>query len=133
MRKQIFKIFLFTLFLPILGVILINEYSRLTINDPGFKTQGVTAINSAQNQKDQCTWICHNNTNYCKQNHVKLAQPYFKQIDLIYFGIIDSLKSTGNYGLANVVFLVILIPLLLVFLLVKILLMQSKIRLLKNQ
>jgi len=111
---------------------MINEFVRLNTIEEGYNKQGVTAINSAKKQKEKCSWICHNNTNYCKENHVKLAKPYFDKIDPIYFGIINSLKSTGNYGLANIIFLVILLPLIMYVLLAKSISMQFKIRKLKK-
>ena len=111
---------------------MINEFVRLNTIEEGYNKQVVTAINSAKKQKEKCSWICHNNTNYCKENHVKLAKPYFDKIDPIYFGIINSLKSTGNYGLANIIFLVILLPLIMYVLLAKSISMQFKIRKLKK-
>jgi hypothetical protein len=86
------------LILPFVGMILINEFVRINTNEEGFNKQEVIAINSAKKQKEKCSWVCHNDTDYCKKNHVKLVKPYFDKIDPIYFGIIDSLKSTGNYG-----------------------------------
>ena len=111
---------------------MINEFVRLNTIEEGYNKQVVTAINSAKKQKEKYSWICHNNTNYCKENHVKLAKPYFDKIDPIYFGIINSLKSTGNYGLANIIFLVILLPLIMYVLLAKSISMQFKIRKLKK-
>jgi hypothetical protein len=121
-------LYLLILFSPFLLMVTVNEYIRTTNNDVEIKIQGIKSINPANKNKDKCTWSCHNDTNYCKENHVKLAKPYFKFIDPIYFGIIHILKSTGNYGLANVVLLVILIPFLMYFFLVKSIGMQFKIR-----
>ena len=98
---------------------IINEYVRHNTTESGYSVQGVFAINTVNKEKKMCTWICHNNTTYCKVNHVKLAKPYFSLIDPIYYGIIHALKSTGSYGLANIVFLVILLPLLMFVLLIK--------------
>ena len=125
-------LFLLLILLPILGMILTNEYTRQTISEKGYQTQGLTAINPAQKLKHKCSWACHNNTNFCKQHHVKFAKPYFNKIDPIYFGIINSLQSTGNYGLANVIFLVFLFPLLMVFFFIKSLKIQGEIHQLKN-
>ena len=44
---------------------------------------------------------------------------FFMLVFPIYFGIISSLKSTGNYRLANIIFLVIGLPLIMYILLVK--------------
>ena len=82
-----------------LVMIMVNEFVRLNTNEKGYTKgkwgliQNITAINTADKLKGKCTWICHNHTNYCKKNHVKLAKPYFNKIDPIYFGIINSLKS----------------------------------------
>ena len=113
---------------------MINEFVRLNTNEKGYTKgkwgliQNITAINTADKLKEKCTWICHNDTKYCKNNHVKLAKPYFNKIDPIYFGIINSLKSTGYYGLANIIFLVIILPLIIYILLVKSISLEFKIR-----
>ena len=138
MKKQV--LYWTILILPFLGMIMINELVRLKTSEEGYNKQGkwglaiegVTAINTAKKLEEKCTWICHNNTNYCKENHVKLAKPYFDKIDPIYFGIIDSLRSTGNYGLANIIFLVIILPLIMYILLVKSISLEFKIRKLKK-
>ena len=130
MKKQV--LYWSILILPFLGMIMINELVRLKTKEEGYTKQGVTAINTAKKQKHKCTWICHEKTIYCKENHVKLAKPYFDKIDLIYFGIISSLKSTGNYRLANIIFLVIILPLIMYVLLVKSISLEFKIRKLNN-
>lgn len=117
MKKWI--LYLLILLLPFLGMIGVNEWVRSQAAEGNYKIQGVVAINSDKPLPKKCSWACHNNTQHCKSNHVKWAKPYFAQIDPIYFGIIQSLQSTGSYGLANIVFLVVLIPLTLYFLLVK--------------
>lgn len=115
-------------------MIVINEIVRINMVEKGYNHQGIIAINSAEKLKNQCTWVCHENTNYCKENHVKLVKPYFEYIDPVYFGIISSLKSTGHYGVANVLFLVVLIPMAMYLLLIKSVNLQLKIsRLKENQ
>ena len=111
---------------------MINEFVRLNTNEKGYNKQGVIAINTAKKQTNKCSWICHKNTNYCKTNHVKLVKPYFNQIDPIYFGIINSLKLTGDYISSNIIFLVILLPLIIYILLIKSIDLQFKIRKLKK-
>lgn len=138
MKKQI--LYWSILILPFLGMIMINELIRLKTNEEGYTKQGkwglpiqaITAINSGEPMKDKCTWMCHNNTNYCKDNHVKLAKPYFDKTDLIYFGIIKSLQSTGGYVSANIIILVIILPLIMYILLVKSISLEFKIRKLKK-
>ena len=132
MKKQ--ALYWSILILPFLVMIMINEFVRLNTNEKGYTKgkwgliQNITAINTADKLKEKCTWICHNDTKYCKNNHVKLAKPYFNKIDPIYFGIINSLKSTGYYGLANIIFLVIILPLIIYILLVKSISLEFKIR-----
>lgn len=121
------------LVLPFLLMIIVNESVRLkTKNDP-YSRQGITAINSAERNSEKCTWICHNDTGFCKQNHVTYLDSYFQHTDPIYFGAINLLKSTGNYGLANLIFLVILVPFLLWFFLMKSLNIQDEISTLKKR
>ena len=138
MKKQF--IYWSILIFPFLVMIMINELVRLNINEEGYTKQakggvfiqGITAINSAKKLKGKCTWICHNNTNYCKENHVKFVKPYFEKIDPIYFGIISSLKSTGGYRLSNLILFVIVLPLIMYVLLVRSISLEFKIRKLKN-
>lgn len=100
---------------PFLIMIGINEMIRPSIKEKAYVLRDITAINSAQLIKEKCSWICHNNTSYCKQHHVKLVQAYFDTTDPVYFGVIGMLKSTGDYALANIIFLVILCPLLMFY------------------
>ena len=130
MKKQIRNLLL--LFTPFLIMVLINEIVRPTIEEKPFTVKGVEAMNSKIIAKNKCSWNCYLNTTYCKTNHVKTLTNYFEYIDPIYFGIIDVLHSTKNYGLANVIFLVLLLPFLIFFLLIKILDMQSQIKSLKS-
>ena len=134
MKKQI--LYWSILILPFLCMIVINEFVRLNTNEEGYTKQGkwglpiqgITAINSGKPLKDKCTWMCHNNTNYCKENHAKLAKPYFDKTDPIYHGTIKSLQSTGNYVSANIIILVIILPLIMYILLVKSISLEFKIR-----
>ena len=138
MKKQI--LYWSILILPFLGMIMINELARLDTKEEGYTKQGkrglpiqgITAINSAGPDPNKCTWMCHNNTNYCKENHVKLAKPYFDKTDPIYDGTIKSLQSTGSYVSANIIILVIILPLIMYILLVKSISLEFKIRKLKK-
>ena len=123
---------IFILLAPYLLMVLVNEGMRSSMEGTPFHKPGVTAMNSAVVNPDKCSWNCHNNTAYCIKHHVKMDKAYFKYVDPIYFGIIHLLKATGNYGIANIVFLVVLIPLLIYWLLVKSLDMQVRIRQLKK-
>ena len=118
---------------PFLLMIVVNEVVRPTIKEKPYSKYGITAINSADKNTEKCTWICHNNTNYCKENHVKYLKNYYPYTDTIYFGIIGLLAKTGNYGLANIIFLVILLPLLIWFFIIKSLNIQCEINKLKKK
>lgn len=131
MKKRILYLSLFLL--PIVCLIVINEFVRLEPKQPRANFHGVIAINTSLKDRSKCSWSCHHETAYCKDNHVKLVKPYFDKIDPIYFGIISALQSTGNYGLANIFFLVFLIPLMIFILLIKSINLQLKIRKLKKK
>jgi len=131
MKKQV--LYCLILILPFLGMIIINEYVRANTYERGFTKYGVTAINSGEGFKHKCSFICHEATkNYCQVHHVKLAKPYVDKIDPIYYGIINSFLSTGGYRLANLIILVIILPLIMYVLLVKSISLEFKIRKLKN-
>jgi hypothetical protein len=50
---------------------------------------------------------------------VKLVRPYFEFTDSLYFGLIKGLRRTGGYQSANIFLLVIAIPLMIWFFLIK--------------
>jgi len=132
MRKYIRNLAI--LISPFLLMIIVNEVVRPTIKEKPYSKYGITAINSADKITEKCSWICHNNTTYCKENHVKYLKNYYPYTDTIYFGIISLLAKTGNYGLANIIFLVILLPLLIWLFIIKSLNIQDKMnKLKKNQ
>jgi hypothetical protein len=112
---------------PILLMIAVNEIVRPTISEKPYSIYKIVTINSIDKVSDKCTWTCHNNTRYCMENHVKYLKPYFNYTDKIYFGIIDSLRKTGNYVIANIIVLVVLVPLLVWLLLIKSLNIQNEI------
>lgn len=120
------------LLIPFLVMVTVNEIVRVNTDEAGYNLHGVHAINTGKSSSEKCSWVCHNNTDYCKENHVKWAQSYFAELDPLYFGIINTLQSTGKYGLANVILLVILLPLIMYFLLVKSIIIQMKIRKIKK-
>ena len=131
MKKQ--ALYCLILILPFLGMIIINEYVRANTYEQGFTKYGVTAINSGEGFKDKCSFICHEKTKYyCQVHHVKLAKSYVEKIDPVYYGIIDSLDRAGSYRLANLIILVIILPLIMYVLLVKSISLEFKIRKLKN-
>jgi hypothetical protein len=123
------------LIIPFLLIIIINEVSRPNIQGKPYK-KFATAMNSRIRSKEKCTWECHENTKYCKQNHVKFLSNYFSYTDTIYNRTIRILKGESQafslYQMTNVVFLVFLIPLMIWYFLAKSLSMQDQIRKLKK-
>lgn len=113
---------------PFFLMVLVNEIIRLTIQKNNTSYLKVKTINTALPITSKCTWHCHHNTQYCKDNHVKWIESYFKYTDSVYFGIIRALKSTGDYGMANVVFWVVFLPLLMFFFFIKSLDLQTEIK-----
>ena len=99
-------------------MVLVNELVRIN-HKTHYEDQGFTILNTTEPLKNKCSWICHNHTAYCIEHHVKLTKPYLKYTKPIYFGAIKALESQGNYRIANIVFLVILIPLWMFYFLVK--------------
>jgi hypothetical protein len=120
------------LIFPFLLMIIINEIVRPAIKGKPYSKYRITAMNSDDKISHKCTWICHNNTGFCKESHVKHLKPYYKYTDTIYFGMISLLQKTGNYGLANIIFFVILVPFFIWFFIVKSLNIQDEINLFKK-
>jgi hypothetical protein len=108
MKKTLRTIFI--LLLTFLTMIIVNESMRGKVPEKPYQAHDIKTINSAKYIPTRCSWACHNDTAYCKKKHVKYLKPYLKISDLFYFGLIGLLASTGNYGLANIVILVILLP-----------------------
>jgi hypothetical protein len=113
-------------------MVLINEAIRTSTKEQLFTHNGITAINSAASVPGKCTWKCHNATDYCKAHHVQFLKPVLSKTDVIYHGVINRLRDTGNYDMANIVFLVLLFPLAMYFFIIKSLNIQDEIRKLKQ-
>ncbi len=116
---------------PFLLMVLINEMVRPTMSGTYAYVGNAQAMNSWSAMENKCSWACHQDTGFCKKHHVKLLKPYFSYTDKAYFGIIDSLHSTGDYYLANIIVLVIVFPLMMYLLLVKSLDIWQEIKALK--
>ena len=126
MRNYIRNIILFLS--PFLFMLVVNEIVRVSIVAEPYTLNGKKTMNSSNIYVDKCSWACHNSTSQiCKTKHVKVLKPYYKYTDLFYFGIISLLRNTGNYGAANIFFLVLLLPFLIWFFIIKSLSIQSKI------
>lgn len=116
--KKLFRTIII-LIAPFIVMIMINEAIRPSIKDIPYIYNSVPCMNSAKHFDDKCSWVCHNSTKTCKSDHVKKLNNYFHITDKPYFSVIDSLKSTGNYAAANIIFLVILFPFTILFFLIK--------------
>lgn len=116
---------------PFVIVILVNETARFNQKQE-YHFMGVSVINDEQALTNQCSWNCHNQTNYCKKHHVKYLKQHFSWVDPIYFGIINLLMSTGNYGLANLVFLVFLWPFIIYLLVLRVISNRKYIKTLRH-
>lgn len=115
------------LFLPIVLMIGINEVFRTQIKNNTYSIYGSATINPADKNTEKCTWECHNNTAFCKKNHIRLLKNYTETTDTVYFGVINLLAKSGDYVFANIIFLVFLFPLLIWFFITKSLSIQKKI------
>lgn len=120
------------LIFPFLIMIVINEIVRPSISEKPYSKDEITAMNSVDEISNKCTWVCQNDTRFCKENHVKYLKPYYKYTDPLYFGMIGMLKKPRDYALANIIFLVALVPLLIWFFIIKSLNTQDEINKLKN-
>jgi len=109
----------FIVLLPFILMIIINESFRSSIKEQPYHKYGFTTINSSKKISDKCTWNCHNNTAFCKQHHVKFLKNSFSKTDPFYYGEIKLFKSTGNYAIANIAILVIVIPFLIFYFTIK--------------
>jgi len=120
------------LLLPFVLMIVINESFRSSIKERPFHKYGHTTMNSDDRIKNKCTWNCHNHTSYCKAHHLKFLKQYTAFTDEIYEGEIHLLTKTGNYGLANIAILVIAIPFLIFYFLIKGLNIRNEIKKIKQ-
>lgn len=118
---------------PFLFIICINEGVRDQLIIKKYVDNGAIYMNSSKADPLSCTWKCHNDTKYCKKNHVKYMTNLYRYTDPMYFGIINGLKRSGSYRLANIVVLVILLPLLMFILLLKSIVLQCRINQIKKK
>jgi hypothetical protein len=121
-------IYVLPLLIPLLVLISVNAVSTNKERKNRVEILGVISQNSKTCNPNRCSWACYENTEYCKKHHVKHLKNSFSFTDPIYFGMIKFFKSLGNYAVANILFLVLLWPLLMYILLVRVLLMQQKIK-----
>jgi len=112
---------------PLLFIIIINQSFRSKYSSKEHfylvKSNYLTASSTSK-----CTWKCHHDTQFCKKHHVKFSYSLFPYIDYIYFGIINVLAYSNDYRVANVIILGFLFPLFIYLLLIKSLVLKSKIK-----
>jgi hypothetical protein len=120
------------LLLPFVLMIVINESFRSSIKERPFHYFGFKTMNSNDIINNKCTWNCHSRTSYCKANHLKFLKQYTSFTDKIYDNEIKLLKKTGAYELANIAILVIAIPFLIFYFLIKGLNICSEIKKIKQ-
>tara|TARA_Y100001933_G_C18939819_1_gene539039 strand:+ start:712 stop:1143 length:432 start_codon:yes stop_codon:yes gene_type:complete len=133
------------LLLPFTLMILVNELCRPLVKEKPYEYKFITAINSKNEDLNKCTWACHNISNHCTKNHVRRIInpnfPFFEEIDCFYKGIINfnnintskiKISQSESYAAMNLIFLVLLWPLLMYFLLLNYLRLRKKIKKLKS-
>lgn len=125
--------YLLPLVLAFTAMVAVNEYSRLSLGEGGKSKGGITRMNTAEITPEACTWNCFRDTMYCKVHHTRKLGAFSMLIDPLYFGMITALMLFGNYGGANVLFLVVLWPLIISYLIVKPILLQARIKKLQKQ
>jgi hypothetical protein len=138
MKNQINLKILLNLFLvisPFLTIIIINESARISAKQ---KSTAKGLINTKETKLKQCTWKCHDNTkSFCIPTHQKNDNNFFytKYNKDLFFSVIDMLKlnsgktALGNkvYRLANLAILLIIIPFLILYFLIRSINMQIEI------
>jgi len=120
--------YIIPLILPFLIMVVVNEYSRPSLQGYHNSKYDVSGMNPNKPNPHKCTWTGFFDTGYCKRNHVKYLNNYYTWIDPIYFGMINALHNTGNYAAGNLFFLVFLWPAIMYFLLVRIMQLKQKLK-----
>lgn len=101
-------LYLLPMLLAYVLLIMGNEMERSHVGAPD-----VGLIHTTKSQTE-CSWACHNNTtSHCLVYHEGMPNWLREFLHVPYFGFISLLRSSGNYQLANLVFLAALWPLLM--------------------
>jgi hypothetical protein len=121
-------------FAPILLMIMVNESARLIQGKSNHYYGNRGTINTANQIKDKCSWVCHDKTAYCKNNHVKLAPGILSYTDFAYNKTIQFLQSSDrSYAMDNLIYLVFGIPFIIYFMLIKCINYHQQIKILKKR
>ena len=101
------------LFIPLFIMFMVNKHAQQ--QSKAATKFGIKTINPLAEDPENCSWYCNDHTTYCQENHVKVLKNHYNLTDSLYYGLIRSMRTTDNYNLANVIFLVFLVPLLIAF------------------
>ena len=71
-----FLIYALPIIIPVLVMVVVNKTAAPYQVFKEFYLRDVKTQNSATELTEDCSWACHNNTAYCKANHVKILKPY---------------------------------------------------------
>ena len=117
--------YLLPILLPLVIIVTVNTFSNRPYSDGDARDEA---------HRDVCTWYCHNHTNYCQANHTNWVSPEMQQtFDPFFYGLIESIESTGFYRLGSVLFLALLWPLLIYLVYLRILRLERRIKALKSK
>lgn len=113
--------FLIPLFVAWGIMFVVNESARLIIKSNAEFLKGERIFTSSK-LDDKCSWACHSKTtDHCLKKHQGLSAEFREGVNKIYFGIIGILKSgTLGYQTNNIIYLVILWPLLISIMIVRV-------------
>ena len=126
------KIITLIILFPFIVLSIINELSRLTIHEKPYAISNIHGMNSDLKIEHKCSWACHDHTAYCLEHHVKVDKQYLPEMNGLYFGLINLLKTGNQYQFVNVIFFAVLVPLFWLFLIIKLFSLQDKINAAKD-
>lgn len=109
-------------------MVAVNESTRPNIPRHGHAYQHQPTIHPGKASKLNCTWECYEKTQWCTDNHVGIDQQWLRFTNIPYRAIIGALDSTGSYTMANILFLVIIIPTAILWMLIRSMEMELSIR-----
>ena len=113
-------------------MILINEFYRIKYKEKPTEKHNEVIIIGTKKEINRCSWYCHDTdiNDGCKSKHNPIIKN--KSIDKVYRKILEGLHK-GNYVVMNIIFLVILWPLLMYIFLLKCINIQQKINFMKKK
>ena len=125
MKKYKLSIYFLLLLSPFILVVIVNESfkpaEKYTIKLNLSGNPNIVAYNSDKKENDKCTWFCHNfGCSHSKKNWIKTGIISNIYNSIISFNRIPEKNGIFglNYQLMNLIFLVVLWPLLMYILLI---------------